>query len=635
MNNNFDSIKNNSTIYKDISLVPSGIKEVKKSRLFKSGLIALLLLLLPVLLAFILKILQYWGIDKVNAVESIIHICVDNVEPFSILLGLIGIVLSLIIFIYVKKETDDRQKETDDRQREFNEQIKRIDIAVGEVLKSYTSLTQINGFDKRMEIIEEIYKMSEEPSNDLYIMTHSVTYGNLIAHKVETICEDSYTIDKEGVESLRDFYDKIQKKELRRIDNLVDSIEKRGRRRSPNKVKMMVLEKEKYITMISKVASSQVINLFGKFENTPFSYDAMKNNYLRRVTNNDDISRNAQEVFIRELSNYNEESYQRINSNNISKVIDIKRVTRLPFQFIASVPIGAVGKRKCLVVFTNMFSGSSVETVTCFSSENEQLIKNLIGIYESYITAYEDAEKEDKLFRSVFNLKDSKEIAFVMHETIISGSPESNLDSLVRFRDDVIAETKIKQFFYKRDKDYPINDDFLSDKDFETNEAFKKSMDKYNTVINIGLFQNKLTNLTIGEAHKNKRFFRIFKNENSNSKCIAVQSDEEGKIMENQWKQFISNYDDNDKSSYDIGIFAKVHFNGKTVIICGGCESYGTRKMGEYILNNWELMVQDKEIKIRELKAVYGNPQFVSVYKIPHEDCQEEFKIQLLHHYSK
>ena len=108
------------------------------------------------------------------------------------------------------------------------------------------------------------------------------------------------------------------------------------------------------------------------------------------------------------------------------------------------------------------------------------------------------------------------------------------------------------------------------------------------------------------------------------------------------FESFTSNYNPRDSDSYDIAVFAKIVLKIKgierTVIICGGCESYGTRKIGEYILNNWKNKMsenkEDKELsRGSNQNTVYSNPQFISVYKIPHEESGE--KISLIHHYSR
>jgi hypothetical protein len=591
----------------------STIKIENYSPAFKIGIIALGVITILILCAFGIRVIQ----ETTGNLKNYTNFCgisLQTLEPFSILLGLLSIILSVIIFIYVKNETDDRQNE-------FDQQIKRIDDSVEKVLTSHTSLVEVHGLTKKLEIIEEIYNMTEKSNNMLYVMTHSVTYGNILAHQVKSLWEDK-DISKIGITTVGQFYLHVMKPILIKINNLSEKLIGLPK----NAIKVMVIQEEKYESMVRKVAENHDIKLFEKYSDEIFNYEQYKNHYFVNV---DDVENDSKEfkrkVFEKKLSEFNRRKYKEIEKAFVNNYVNKKRVNRLPFQFIASIPknnsLG--GKMKCLVIFTNMYSGSTIDTVTCFSSENEKLIFNLQDIYDSIERVHDESKKNTDTFQRIFGFKETKEICFVMHETIMKDVEETAFqDSIVRFRDDVIAETKFKQLFNKKYKDCQINEEFISD------EKYSSLIEKYNCIVNIGLFKNKLTEEFCSDKSISTQHFDI-KTE-SNKKTIKVHKGIPGDLRKD-WTSFVSNFHPEKTDSHDVGIFAKVLYKNKNVIICGGCESYGTRKMGEYILDNWKEMLENHEDKF--IKANYLHEQFISVYKIPHEDSKA--KISLIHHYSR
>lgn len=594
----------------------STIKFKNYSPIFKWGIVFLIIICFIIFGALLAKII--YGYHK------FLGICINNLEPFSIFLGLLSIVLSVIIFIYVKYDTDEKQEESMNRQHQFELQIRRIDVSVEKVLTSHTSLVEVHGLTKKLEIIEEIYDMTENNDNNtLYIMTHSVTYGNILGHQVKSLWED-HDILRNGVNTIGEFYSHVMKPILTKINQLSDKLIGLSKK----SIKVMVLQEEKYDSMIHKVAENHEIKLFEKYTEENFNYEKYKNYYFVNV-NELDSEHTSKEVarkqFERKLSEFNRIKYKEIEKRFNSDGVNKKRVNRLPFQFIASIPrdISLGNKMKCLVIFTNMYSGSTIDTVTCFSSENEKLIYNLKDIYESIERVHDESKNKTDTFQKIFGFKETKDICFVMHETIMKDIKETAFqDSIVRFRDDVIAETKFKQLFNKKYKDCQFNEEFISDQNYAS------LIGNHSCIINIGLFKNKFTEAFCNDRSINTQHFEI-KIEQL-VKQIRVHKGVPGD-WKRDWKTFTGNYHPEDSMTYDVGIFAKVLYKGKNVIICGGCESYGTRMMGEYILDNWKEMLENSEDK--SINANYLHEQFISVYRIPHEDSGE--KTSLIHHYSR
>jgi hypothetical protein len=302
--------------------------------------------------------------------------------------------------------------------------------------------------------------------------------------------------------------------------------------------------------------------------------------------------------------------------------VKVTRVNYLPFQFIARIPKEAVSKdeeitfdAKCVLMFSNLYNISDEETTACFSSVNDKLIKNLKDVFDNLVQRRKEIEIREDQHKRIFGIRALQETVFVMHEAETKNLAEAKYLIRVRFRDDVIAETKIKLLFRNKFKDHQhlLRDDFLADNVGLLEDA------SASTIITIGLFENAITEKLVGKNRsrtgKGDELFYIEQDGTTGAKRVCVKCQDTPTV--NHPETFESEYDPQ-AESFDYAIFAKILYKNKTIIICGGCESYGTSRIGEYIYENIDKIINDGEAKRDStLKTHYTNPEFVSIYKIP------------------
>ena len=157
-----------------------------------------------------------------------------------------------------------------------------------------------------------------------------------------------------------------------------------------------------------------------------------------------------------------------------------------------------------------------------------------------------------------------------------------------------------------------LGDTVFTDVDFT--KADSKLENEFSTILTIGLFENKLTEKLIRQGKSE---------ENLSDKIFYIDDTEMGRAiyvndhLNNKVVPFYSTYNNLSSSErYDYALFGKIQNEAnRSVIICGGCEGYGTKKIGQYIFANFKKMISDEEDI--NIKTCYAASNFISIYKIP------------------
>jgi hypothetical protein len=464
-------------------------------------------------------------------------------------------------------------------------------------------------------------------------MTLAVNYGNILSHQTESLFEggnSSETYSQFFLETMKPRLDAV--KELQRV------LAKQARKAKANgrQIKLLTLNEERYGTMINNLLEKKEgfeIEVLPIDENIEDNFDINYHikSYLYKASTVEERKlpiKKAREKLIEYLKQSNKGNLKHLEESGVN----VNRVTNIPFQFIASIPKEQQNTQsdyngKCLVIFTNLYGSSNIESTTCFYSTNDRLIKDFYEIFNDKIAQNSSNKKKQDNFTSVFGTTDLEKTCFVMHESELKYLPEAEEKTItVRFRDDVIAETKIKELFKSlyRDKFIENNpkfeDEFLSDR---IHFDILKDPNRQ-TIITIGLFENKLTEKVI----KNSDSF--LKLEKIPAKELLAKDKESGKWI--AFKSELSIDTEGIAKGHDYGIFAKLKYEDKTVIICGGYESFGTRRIGDHIAKNWDKIFEEQEKLTPGLKKEeIANKEFVCIYKFDTDTAQT---VTLVHYYS-
>ncbi len=381
-------------------ILPGSAKELKNLKLRgETILLFFSVSLYGVVIVTVLKILgiRVEYLQKLKDGQKLI----DGVEPVSIFIGLIGIVLSWIIFIYVKQESDINQQQSNEKIENLNSSVGKMNNFVisidnstktlEQLLQQYSSLVPIQGLKDRLEKIEEIYLHAvKNKNNNLWVMTMPLNYGNLLAHEIASLYYYETTepintyMDLKGkpMKSIRDKIEAIRDLLINNVGSLAE------------RTQILSLPKEQYSTMIGKILDkNRRVKGKYKYSEEQFDFNKVGNDYYYFFKNEDEETKDedindarGKVSLINYLEGRNEGDYRDFLSRLGSKSVRFK--DSIPFQFIASIPTGKEGptkyEGKCLILFSNLYNGSDNDTTTCFYSTNEKLIKNLENIFKNY-----------------------------------------------------------------------------------------------------------------------------------------------------------------------------------------------------------------------------------------------------------
>lgn len=554
---------------------------------------------------------------------------IEHIDIGGIFIGIAALLCGIMIAIVVEEINTNDKEVIKQKNESIENAANEIQKTTDKILQKFTSFLTVKNFPERLDILEEIISETEASSqnefpNHLYCFNYNTSYGYLQSFNANILSESKKS-DKDINYSSIEFHENVHKLYKDRHQGLFRRI-------------LNICSENIHLAILKTKNDSNGDDKYRKLLEKVF----FKNNYIKvheyykygqESINLEQLNPNKDlEIFVlpsdtpiiagESETNKKKKLIDKIlkyNNNNLTllqgRSIEVSYLDYLPFQFFITAPekMTRNSKQIALIIFTNILGeGDTPSNTIAFKTENPQLIQNLIEIYESLVRKSRKEYSRKFKFNSLFNSEDS-EIQFVL-KRIPDTLKERKEHDYLAYLSDIDCYSDLRELFSTQgiSIDLQYDDIILNQLKSSTYEASK-------TYIVIGLFENQITQFINEIENENvflgiKRFFKIYRsnfieNEGYLTEDIKIaQTAIDGSpIDEDQW----SLYEKTDNVEY--GLITKIRHNNQNIIIIGGLTSFGTRKIGEYIKNEWE--------KIIELKDKNGlqvnNNSFAILFKIP------------------
>lgn len=573
--------------------------------------------------------------EKTELSELLLHI-----DLAGLITGFLGILVGIIVALIVEDENRIERKRTN------TTNVKKLEEIIGTtqtIINSHTALIPKYKLSERLDSLLDIIKMAQENcgDNEFYVMNFSADFSYLRSHNVKIVLDyggiskkdDLKKISQKSYHSIYQDIDAKNNQILKAFEYLIKF------RNQPIHFAILGIDKNnsdlkcKYERYLDKVLERAEVSIYA---------EGGENSFVSVIP--EDITSSKDKVY---YSFADREEFKGIdgnekdfikntlykhNINQISKLKDwgfetkkILYLDNIPFQFAISHSKGN-GKSKALITIANVDEVGSNAGIFGFETTNIEIINNLINIYKVLKTSqrrksrdFENDRESIGSLKKLFNVESNNCFTILKFKDFPEDKSEPEFYKAVP-QSDIKAAVKIREIFQEYVNFIPTPKYIGIGEDFVDNDSLFYQSEN-NTYIIIGLFGSDPNPTTITEhiTSKDSRIPIEFVRKNNSPKKaiysgICSKNTLFVRLNENNWKPYEAIWENT--NSGDIAMFAKLKISGKTVLIAGGLNHYGTERVGVFIKENWKELIREVD-----------DNQFVFLIDIPPRESTEPMKI--------
>jgi hypothetical protein len=603
-----------------------------------------------VVLIIVCGILIIWLLTGVLQTRTFSEIFLSGeMDPFGALLGIASILIGLITVAYVERNNETRMEDNDKILNQIHGKLHLLEV--------------LDDTQQRFAAIEQVLTASKEPSNELYMLSYGVKYGQFLLTNLNVI-NDNNKLDfleppvapikhlfkrsknLDGPESINASMIYESAAELHKVSQSIS--QQITQLAKQNKLNIGCLKREKYKHFVrSRILKDKTVIL---------ATDHQPINITDKCSsqNGDKVcigpSKGWKDVFIYNMEPEgatNEERIEKLITAITNKDFDIRRGIRqhlskyssntkvpvgrntssdqfheldyVPFQFFLCAPLEGeevnekVSGWNAVIVYTDYYNIGKKNSVVTFRTNNRSFCMSLKETFQELAHSTGAKNQNNAFLKRCFHSSD--QINFVNNIMLTedgSGNPVS-----VIAKDDIFAKEYLEDLYknldleFKSDSIYININEPITEKDI----FFKASS------FSIGLFHNSLSTLISGSFPRNKdklnKNFSLFKLIEKGS--YEPKLDNEGvpipnvNIVEILCQNEVYTIKDVASDKFTYSILTKCLIDNKWTFVYGGLDAVGTSKIKPCIDEFKHQMVTGHEL---DHYNITETTPFIVVFKI-------------------